>query len=104
MISRSDEQHAAAADDPAPASKTRRKHEMHALQDLGQALIALDPRRLRELELPERLAARVDSLFERESLPVALTDSPLPAMSTKVGRNEPCPCGSGEKHKRCCLS
>ncbi|MAF11265.1 preprotein translocase subunit SecA [Candidatus Poribacteria bacterium] len=21
---------------------------------------------------------------------------------TKVGRNEPCPCGSGKKHKRCC--
>lgn len=21
----------------------------------------------------------------------------------KVGRNEPCPCGSGEKFKRCCL-
>lgn len=21
----------------------------------------------------------------------------------KVGRNEPCPCGSGSKHKRCCL-
>lgn len=24
--------------------------------------------------------------------------------STKVGRNEPCPCGSGEKFKRCCGS
>ena len=23
-------------------------------------------------------------------------------MSTKVGRNEPCPCGSGKKFKRCC--
>jgi len=22
---------------------------------------------------------------------------------TKVGRNEPCPCGSGKKHKKCCL-
>jgi hypothetical protein len=21
----------------------------------------------------------------------------------KVGRNQPCPCGSGQKHKRCCL-
>lgn len=21
----------------------------------------------------------------------------------KVGRNEPCPCGSGRKHKNCCL-
>ena len=21
----------------------------------------------------------------------------------KVGRNDPCPCGSGKKYKRCCL-
>jgi uncharacterized protein len=27
-----------------------------------------------------------------------------PARSTKVGRNEPCPCGSGKKYKRCCGS
>ncbi|HLQ88471.1 MAG TPA: UPF0149 family protein [Xanthobacteraceae bacterium] len=25
-----------------------------------------------------------------------------PVRSTKVGRNEPCPCGSGKKFKRCC--
>jgi len=24
-----------------------------------------------------------------------------PAQSTKVGRNEPCPCGSGKKYKKC---
>jgi uncharacterized protein len=24
------------------------------------------------------------------------------AKSAKVGRNDPCPCGSGRKHKRCC--
>ncbi|RCX08895.1 SEC-C motif-containing protein [Anaerobacterium chartisolvens] len=24
------------------------------------------------------------------------------AVSTKVGRNEPCPCGSGKKYKKCC--
>jgi hypothetical protein len=24
------------------------------------------------------------------------------AVSNKVGRNEPCPCGSGKKHKKCC--
>jgi HEAT repeat protein len=26
---------------------------------------------------------------------------PEPAKSTKVGRNEPCPCGSGKKYKKC---
>jgi preprotein translocase subunit SecA len=24
------------------------------------------------------------------------------AKSTKVGRNDPCPCGSGKKYKQCC--
>lgn len=24
------------------------------------------------------------------------------AVSTKVGRNDPCPCGSGKKYKNCC--
>ncbi len=29
--------------------------------------------------------------------------SPYPVRSaTKVGRNEPCPCGSGQKYKKCC--
>ncbi len=27
-----------------------------------------------------------------------------PIRSTKIGRNEPCPCGSGKKHKKCCGS
>ncbi len=27
----------------------------------------------------------------------------LPARAVKIGRNEPCPCGSGKKYKRCCL-
>ncbi|MEG3084402.1 UPF0149 family protein [Sphingomonas sp. PB2P12] len=25
-----------------------------------------------------------------------------PTTASKVGRNDPCPCGSGKKHKRCC--
>ncbi len=49
---------APAADDAAP-SKTRRKAAMHALQDLGEALVALDPSRLAQLDLPERLADAV---------------------------------------------
>jgi uncharacterized protein YecA (UPF0149 family) len=27
---------------------------------------------------------------------------PAPRTQLKVGRNEPCPCGSGKKYKRCC--
>jgi hypothetical protein len=28
--------------------------------------------------------------------------SPEPARSAKTGRNDPCPCGSGKKYKKCC--
>ena len=39
-----------------PPSKTRRKAEMHALQDLGEAMVRLTPDRLAALTLPERLS------------------------------------------------
>lgn len=25
-------------------------------------------------------------------------------MNVKIGRNDPCPCGSGKKYKNCCMS
>jgi hypothetical protein len=28
----------------------------------------------------------------------------LSSDETKVGRNDPCPCGSGKKHKKCCMN
>jgi hypothetical protein len=47
------------------------------------------------------LAFGADSLFSR---PRTDMDFPQPICRTepKVGRNEPCPCGSGKKYKRCC--
>lgn len=39
----------------APLSKTRRKREMHALQTLGERLVALSPSELQSLALPEAL-------------------------------------------------
>ncbi|MBZ0166784.1 MAG: SEC-C domain-containing protein, partial [Candidatus Omnitrophica bacterium] len=27
---------------------------------------------------------------------------PVTKQGPKVGRNDPCPCGSGKKHKKCC--
>lgn len=42
-----------------PLSKTRRKKDSHALQALGEALVALKPAQLARIELPERLADAV---------------------------------------------
>jgi len=46
--------------------------------------------------------ASEDSDLRRNEMP---SQSPAPAPpppSPKVGRNEPCPCGSNQKYKRCC--
>jgi hypothetical protein len=67
------------------------------------------------LELPT-IVARADMQESRGALPVDAIQPqgspasqparPLPAPRTasgeKVGRNDPCPCGSGKKYKRCC--
>jgi SEC-C motif-containing protein len=34
--------------------------------------------------------------------PLKTSPSPADTVVAKVGRNAPCPCGSGEKYKRCC--
>ena len=34
---------------------------------------------------------------------VAPRAEPRTADGQKVGRNDPCPCGSGKKYKKCCL-
>lgn len=48
-------------------------------------------------------AAELDRMFrsiEGEPDPIAPVQNPLRA----VGRNDPCPCGSGKKFKKCCLA
>jgi uncharacterized protein len=32
----------------------------------------------------------------------AAADAPGATRAAKIGRNDPCACGSGRKHKRCC--
>src|SRR2546421_611141 len=44
---------------PLPLSKTRRKKEMHALQDMGERLVQFDLKQLQELDLPETLTDAV---------------------------------------------
>ena len=45
---------------------------------------------------------RVDGtwLYNREA---RLGPAPFKSTAPKVGRNDPCPCGSGKKYKHCCL-
>ena len=35
---------------------------------------------------------------------VRMGPAPIKSTTPKVGRNDPCPCGSGKKYKHCCLA
>jgi uncharacterized protein len=40
---------------------------------------------------------------KRQASAVSSSPKPPPASTRTVGRNDPCPCGSGKKYKKCCL-
>jgi uncharacterized protein len=71
----------------------------------GGSPLELDPEEDADLlaqapELIPACVAGIDGFWkERRGRPKA---GPGRAKSPKVGRNDPCPCGSGRKHKRCC--
>ncbi|USD61523.1 SEC-C domain-containing protein [Vibrio sp. SCSIO 43140] len=64
---------------------------------------------LRENGMEYCLAERSRFLFENGQwfyvdgeIDDSIPPKQLTAESSKVGRNDPCPCGSGKKHKKCC--
>lgn len=52
----------------------------------------------------EEIEAAPEAEQEHEHGPDCAHDhaAPFVRATPKVGRNEPCPCGSGKKHKKCC--
>jgi hypothetical protein len=56
--------------------------------------------RIRELRLPTPAPARPPpGPQDLERKP-----APFQRLEKKVGRNDPCPCGSGKKFKKCCMN
>ena len=45
---------------------------------------------------------RVPSVQRIDYVQEAKKDTPMRSPAQKVGRNDPCPCGSGKKYKNCC--
>jgi uncharacterized protein len=82
-------------------------------EDLGDLIIAIfslaadgtektmkapDPKSRQEFV--ESLPLMVQAIHQFWRLPAS--ERSRPARSDKVGRNDPCPCGSGRKYKKCC--
>ena len=64
-----------------------------------------EPRRDRSPKPSERGTIIYDPMANRTEGDDAWSSVPQPYKAPgKVGRNEPCPCGSGKKYKRCCGS
>ncbi len=71
-----------------------------AEEEIVRYLFLLEP----VLQQEEKKVARREQAYsysapEKEAKPAA---KPLVRKSEKVGRNDPCPCGSGKKYKKCC--
>lgn len=57
-------------------------------------------------ELAAVLPDAVRGLFSwwQQQVPARTSQTPVIRKDPKVGRNDPCPCGSGKKYKKCCGS
>ena len=71
-----------------------------AMLERGEPEMSIEDERRMLAEFREGLADDVIAIrsfwFEKSIPPTVRREAP------KVGRNDPCPCGSGKKHKNCC--
>ncbi len=78
------------------------------IDDLFMALPLVVGAPMEAFYYPNVVARSVLTLWGRDEVAAHMVQvaglfaDPGPASSAKVGRNEPCPCGSGKKAKRCC--
>lgn len=83
-----------AADQAEKAAHWKRIKELEG-DPAGMMLFALEKLTGKKTEMPKA----------KPSMPLASRQllAPASARKQRVGRNEPCPCGSGKKFKQCCL-
>ena len=98
-------------------TKANHKNPIKAIEILEQALgvDGIDEEheiklRLKQLYKDNGMTEKADSVVIDESgtydifSGLAMNEPVnVPRNVTKIGRNEPCPCGSGKKYKKCCL-
>jgi len=78
-------------------------HEKAIQSDMAQAALELFRRILKD---DRSYAKMINEHFEMVRAYVRTEEQKVPDIqnkTSKCGRNDPCPCGSGKKHKKCCL-
>ncbi len=97
-VFRADALHAYALASPGETSRARIRSRLARVEELSGGLTE-DEQELVKMALDQRL-------MMEDLKPVFFVDEedevPARVATGKVGRNDPCPCGSGKKYKKCC--
>jgi uncharacterized protein len=72
-----------------------------AAAESGDALQAMDSNQIEALQ--QSIQPRIEKIYlHYRRRPAAVIPTTFVRAIPKVGRNDPCPCGSGKKYKKCC--
>ena len=73
---------------------------------MTESIQANTVRALFNVQAPQQ--QQMTAVFKKEDMQTNLDESaikkPVRRESAKVGRNDPCTCGSGKKYKQCCMN
>ena len=73
---------------------------MFGTDEAADALQSMQDKEIHRLQ--SGIQPSVATLYQYFFKPVKTADATFVRASSKVGRNQPCPCGSGKKYKKCC--
>jgi uncharacterized protein YecA (UPF0149 family) len=81
------------------------ENEMDMGQDIIENQIIPNLLNLNKLfkERHKQLKEKLHTLMQKKQWQAGLKKQKKNWKRNKIGRNEPCPCGSGKKYKKCCL-
>ncbi len=85
-----------ASEDLAKAYYSELQDNTHTFEDNAAQVLSLHAEAMVEY-------ARIGHTLQ-QAMEKIKAEKPKPAVSSKIARNEPCPCGSGKKFKKCCGS
>ena len=88
-----------------PQDMKQLEHDIYPIRFFGtdagtEALQTMDKSEIRALQ--HSIQPIIAELYHDFSGQSGIADTPFVRTEPKVGRNDPCPCGSGKKYKKCC--
>ena len=88
--------------------------EEKIIEEVVEELIIVEDEPKKEVKKEEEIIVIESDMLIKEAIDEMQQDKPRPKKQRapvkqpekiiKVGRNDPCPCGSGKKYKKCCIN